>query len=77
MDANRRGRREPCWARRASSLLNGIADPTLRADLRERFEERAGIIEFDGNLPRDEAERLAYEELARLAREHAGKHSES
>lgn len=76
VDANRCGKRDPSWARRASSLLNAITDPTLRADLRERFEERAGIIEFDGNLPRDEAERLAYEELARLAREHAGKHTE-
>jgi hypothetical protein len=31
----------------------------LDADLREDFEERAGIIEFDGNLPRAHAECLA------------------
>jgi hypothetical protein len=28
-------------------------------DLLEVFEERAAIIEYDGRLPRDEAERLA------------------
>lgn len=28
------------------------------------FEERAAIIEFEGKLPREEAERLAREELA-------------
>ena len=27
---------------------------------REAFEERAAIIEFDGGLPRDQAEALAY-----------------
>jgi hypothetical protein len=31
----------------------------LDADLREDFEERAGIIEFDANLPRAHAECLA------------------
>ena len=31
----------------------------LNADLREDFEERAAIMEFDGNLPRDHAECLA------------------
>jgi hypothetical protein len=31
----------------------------LDADLREDFEERAGIIEFDGHLPRAHAECLA------------------
>lgn len=29
--------------------------------LKEAFEERAAIMEFDGGLPRKEAERLAYE----------------
>lgn len=29
------------------------------ANEQERFEERAAIMEFDGNLPRAEAERLA------------------
>lgn len=31
----------------------------LNDGLREHFEERAGIIEFDGRLPRDHAECLA------------------
>ena len=31
----------------------------LNANLREDFEERAAIMEFDGNLPRDYAECLA------------------
>jgi hypothetical protein len=50
-------------ARRLASLLSTIDDPDTRADLRERFEERAGIMEFDGNLQRDEAERLALHEI--------------
>ena len=29
-------------------------------NLKEAFEERAAIMEFDGGLPREEAERLAY-----------------
>lgn len=32
----------------------------------ERFEERAAIIEYDGKLPRTEAERLAREEQDRV-----------
>lgn len=31
----------------------------LTADQREFFDERAGILEFEGNLPREEAERQA------------------
>jgi hypothetical protein len=34
----------------------------LDEDAREYFEERAGILEFDGGHPRREAERLAWEE---------------
>ena len=49
------------------------ASPSLIADLLERldperryeFEERAGIIEFDGQLPRDQAEALALIDLLR------------
>jgi hypothetical protein len=29
----------------------------------EALEERAGILEYDGGLPRDEAERLAWRTL--------------
>ena len=32
---------------------------TLTVDLKEEFHERAAIIEFDSNLPRDNAERQA------------------
>ena len=32
---------------------------TLTDTLKEEFHERAAIIEFDSNLPRDHAERLA------------------
>ena len=32
---------------------------TLTVDLKEEFHERAAIIEFDSNIPRDNAERLA------------------
>ena len=34
----------------------------LDEDAREYFEERAGILEFDGCLPRGKAERLAWKE---------------
>jgi hypothetical protein len=32
-------------------------------DEREIFEERAAIVEFDGLLPRQEAEHLAWQEI--------------
>ena len=32
----------------------------LSAERREMWEERAAIMEFDGGLPREEAERLAF-----------------
>jgi hypothetical protein len=51
------------WARAAAALLSGVDDGDRRADLRMRFEERAGIAQFDGGLDRMEAERLAYKEL--------------
>jgi hypothetical protein len=35
---------------------------------RERFEERAAIAEFDGKLPRQEAEALAWRELKKTDR---------
>ena len=48
-----------------------IADLLVRLDpdLRYQFEERAGIMEFDGGLSRDEAEALA---LVDLLRPHPG-----
>ena len=41
---------------------NGSAPPwqLLELDLREDFEERASIMEFDGGLTREEAERAAW-----------------
>ncbi len=53
------------WARRAAALLSGVADPDLRADLRELFEHRAAVCEFEGRLSRADAERIAFGELQR------------
>ena len=39
-------------------LISEIYD-TLTDTLKEEFHERAAIIEFDSNLPRENAERLA------------------
>ena len=39
-------------------LVSEISE-TLTVDLKEEFHERAAIIEFDSNIPRDNAERLA------------------
>jgi hypothetical protein len=69
---NRQARSEPSWSRRAAALLAGIEDVERRGDLRDRLEERAGIMEYDGNLPRDEAERLAFEGLSQLLARLAG-----
>ena len=44
---------------------------TLTVDLKEEFHERAAIIEFDSNLPREHAERLAMDAV--LAKMNAGK----
>jgi len=38
-------------------------------DWREMYEERAAIMEFDGGLPRLEAERLAYEFIQQCMKE--------
>lgn len=34
-------------------------------NIREEFEERAAIMEYDGGLSRQEAERLAYLDIAK------------
>src|SRR5690349_10651454 len=44
-------------------LRTYVPAPSFAADLRERFDERAGIHEFDGGLEREEAERLALNEI--------------
>lgn len=51
------------WARQAAALLAQVRDDALRDDLRLRFEERAAICEIDGELPRAEAERIAFDSL--------------
>lgn len=50
-------------ARLATELLTRLPNLVQQADFRERFDERAGICEFDGCMTRDEAERIAYQEL--------------
>lgn len=41
----------------------------LNEDAREYFEERAGILEFDGGHPRRKAERIAWEETQRYLKQ--------
>lgn len=54
----------------ANSLPVGIGD--LTDDQRERYEERAAIIEFDGGRPRHEAERMALLDVADCRRSNGG-----
>ncbi len=56
------------WARQAAALLATVADPDRRVDLRELFEHRAALCEFDGGLSRTDAERIAFAELQGCAR---------
>jgi hypothetical protein len=63
------------WARQASALIAGVRDDDVRDELRLRFEERAAICEYDGKLPRAEAERIAYDALVSAARALAGQSS--
>lgn len=53
------------WARYASALLAQVSDDTHRVDLREAFEERAAICQYDGNLGIEDAERIAFVQLCR------------
>lgn len=48
----------------------------IEAHLREAFEERAAIAEFDGRMTRREAESLARGENRRLRRHLEGKENE-
>ena len=56
------------WSRQAAALIAAVRDESLRDDLRLRFDERAAICEIDGQLPRAEAERVAYESLLAATR---------
>jgi len=51
---------------RPAGQAAGIGSNDPSADERERFDERAGIAEHDGGLPRAEAEALAAQEAAAL-----------
>jgi hypothetical protein len=51
-------------------LLRGT-DNWTEEDWRALFDERAGIIEFDGRLPRMEAEARARDEVALMRRDEA------
>lgn len=53
-------------------MIASVRDDDVRDELRLRFEERAAICEYDGKLPRAEAERLAYDALVSAARALAG-----
>ena len=59
---------------RASIGSNGSASASRICwnpkTLREAFEERAAIMEFDGGLSRDEAEREAWALVSKLYRLH-------
>lgn len=47
-------------------LVNALGD-----DAREFYEERAGILEYDGGYPRRKAESLAWEETQRYLKRRA------
>ena len=49
----------------AAALVLTITNPDKSAEMAYLFEERAGICEFDGNMSRGEAERIAYWELCK------------
>jgi hypothetical protein len=48
--------------KRAEQQTNTIL-PTLSVSEREEYEERVAIMEYDGGLSREEAERLALERI--------------
>jgi hypothetical protein len=60
------------WEKSAASIgSNGSTSPSrlLEPDsVREAYEERAAIMEFDGGLSRDEAEREAWALVSKLYR---------
>ena len=62
------------WEKSRASIGSNGSAPTQRIseqeDVREDFEERAAIMEFDGGLSRDEAEREAWALMSKLYRLH-------
>lgn len=59
------GRGNPCIHAAVPVVPNVPANKYMNEIDREAFEERAAIMEFDGGLPRAEAERFAAESLRR------------
>ena len=59
------------WYGAAMAVLDQVTAAD-RADLRFIFEERAAIVEYDGGLVRQNAERIAYEHIAGEAGRRAG-----
>lgn len=55
------------WCRAAIVMIERQPDPDLRAELREQFEHRAAVAQYDGGLSRREAERQAFRELRHTA----------
>lgn len=51
------------WFRASIVLIEKQPEPDRRSELRELFECRAAIAEYDGGLSREEAERLAFRGL--------------
>ena len=62
------------WEKSAVSIGSNGSAPTQRIsgneDVREAYEERAAIMEFDGGLSRDDAEREAWALVSKLHRRH-------
>lgn len=80
LDRARRELREPAGRRPADTAeklptaVMAVRDPASCAEsaeaLHEAWEERAAIMEFDGGLPREEAERIAWLSVYGSARLH-------
>jgi hypothetical protein len=62
------------WEKSRASIGSNGSAPTQRIsekeDVREAYEERAAIMEFDGGLSRDEAEREAWALVSKRYRQH-------
>ena len=42
----------------------------LQKDMQEMFDERAGIYEYEGEMPRDRAELLAFNDIKTISQKH-------
>ena len=57
------------WSQKAAALLATIPDDLRRVAMRDGFEERVAICEYDGGLPLIEAERIAFEEIRAMLKD--------